>query len=370
MATITTVQCPSCNTEFPIDGDKVPVGGVRTQCTVCQSMFRVDPPETESWVSEPVDEVLGFETEEAGDLEVEAEEPGREAVVDEEGPVEHVWEVVEGSTDDADWMTVLDAEPEPAVEADAEIVAEIETEAVAEIETELEVETAAEWSTSLGDDWVLETEDSGPLGGVEVDPLDTVEEEMRSAADEPPEPEDGIEQVVVPGSEEETFPGYVTGDEVMLSVDDLGGAIETGAEESVDLAGEDPFAGATEVEEALTEEETVEEARAESEAVTEPEAPGEFQEPEPAPAPFQFGKRDPHDKARRLARVLVSDMITYNPDRHAKALEARTLKADFDEEIEKSWAEYVEQVGSEIAESTDYWTDALNEILAKGESLF
>ena len=98
------------------------------------------------------------------------------------------------------------------------------------------------------------------------------------------------------------------------------------------------------MEEPLTEEETVEEARAEFEAVTEPEAPGEFQEPEPAPAPFQFGKRDPHDKARRLARVLVSDMITYNPDRHAKALEARTLKADFDEEIEKSWAEYVEQV--------------------------
>ena len=85
---------------------------------------------------------------------------------------------------------------------------------------------------------------------------------------------------------------------------------------------------------------------------------------------FQFGKRDPHEKARRLARVLVSDMITYNPDRHASALAHGTLREDFEEEIDKSWTEYVEQVGTELAESTSYWTDALNDILARGESLF
>ena len=85
---------------------------------------------------------------------------------------------------------------------------------------------------------------------------------------------------------------------------------------------------------------------------------------------FQFGRRDPHDKARRLARVLVSDMITYNPERHVEARRNGSIRTDFEEEIEKSWAEYVEQIGPEIAESTDYWRDALNEILAEGESLF
>ena len=91
---------------------------------------------------------------------------------------------------------------------------------------------------------------------------------------------------------------------------------------------------------------------------------------EPAPETPTFGKRDPKEKARRLARVLVSDMITYNADRHTRALANGTLEADFEEEIKKSWAEYVDQVGTEIAESTPFFTDALNEILAQGKPLF
>jgi len=85
---------------------------------------------------------------------------------------------------------------------------------------------------------------------------------------------------------------------------------------------------------------------------------------------FTFGRRDPHEKARRLARVLVSDMIMYNPERHVRALENDTLEEDFEEEIEKSWKEYVDQVGPEMAAETRYFTDALNEILAKGEPVF
>jgi predicted Zn finger-like uncharacterized protein len=103
-------------------------------------------------------------------------------------------------------------------------------------------------------------------------------------------------------------------------------------------------------------------------------APVAVEEPvaEAAAAGFRFGKRDPTDKAKRLARVLVSDMIMYNADRHANALEAGTLKEDFEEEIEKSWKEFVEQVGEEIAEGPgqQFWSDALNDILAKGEQLF
>lgn len=88
-----------------------------------------------------------------------------------------------------------------------------------------------------------------------------------------------------------------------------------------------------------------------------------------APSPA-FGRRDPKEKARRLARVLVSDMITYNPDRHARALAGGTLEEDFEEEIKKSWSEYVDQVGKELAEGTPYFTDALNDILAQGKPVF
>jgi len=87
---------------------------------------------------------------------------------------------------------------------------------------------------------------------------------------------------------------------------------------------------------------------------------------------FRFGKRDPTDKAKRLARVLVSDMIMYNAERHRNALENGTLTKDFEDEIDKSWKEFVEQVGPEVADGPgrEFWRDALNDILAKGERLF
>ncbi|MCJ7630117.1 MAG: hypothetical protein MUO50_17220, partial [Longimicrobiales bacterium] len=93
--------------------------------------------------------------------------------------------------------------------------------------------------------------------------------------------------------------------------------------------------------------------------------------PEPTPvAASLFGKRDPMEKAQRLARVLVSDIILYNPDRHYDATESGRVKEEFQEEIQKSWNEYVEQVGEELANSTDFFNDALNEILAKGDPIF
>jgi hypothetical protein len=91
--------------------------------------------------------------------------------------------------------------------------------------------------------------------------------------------------------------------------------------------------------------------------------------PPEAPPPL-FGKRDPKEKAQRLARVLVSDIILYNPDRHHIATESGRVKEEFEEEIQKSWNEYVEQVGEEIANTTSFFNDALNEILAKGEEIF
>lgn len=96
-------------------------------------------------------------------------------------------------------------------------------------------------------------------------------------------------------------------------------------------------------------------------------------EPDPSPVQgFTFGKRDPMDKARRLARVLVSDMVMYNAERHQAALARGTLAEDFEEEIEKSWKEFVEQVGDGVAngEGQRFWTEALNEILAKGQRVF
>jgi predicted Zn finger-like uncharacterized protein len=89
-----------------------------------------------------------------------------------------------------------------------------------------------------------------------------------------------------------------------------------------------------------------------------------------APARSPFGASDPNAKARRLARALVSDIITYHPERRDKSLADGTIKKEFMDEIKKSWEEYVAQVGAETARGTTHFRDALNEILAKGQSIF
>ena len=116
---------------------------------------------------------------------------------------------------------------------------------------------------------------------------------------------------------------------------------------------------------------------------TAPEAPRPAQAPSaPAPAaaaepatPAEprrslFGKRDPNDRAHRIARALVSDIVAYHPDRRETAFAAGTLRTEFREEIMKSWEEYVAQVGLELAKSTPFFRQALNDILAKGQSVF
>ncbi|HYH78344.1 MAG TPA: hypothetical protein VEX86_01055 [Longimicrobium sp.] len=62
--------------------------------------------------------------------------------------------------------------------------------------------------------------------------------------------------------------------------------------------------------------------------------------------------------------------MTYFPDRRDSALAAGTLRREFTEEIKKSWEEYVGQVGQEMAKTTPYFREALNEILAKGQQVF
>ncbi len=95
--------------------------------------------------------------------------------------------------------------------------------------------------------------------------------------------------------------------------------------------------------------------------------------PEMAPKKVRvnpFLSQDPAAKARRLARALISDMVVYHPAKRREGIQHASLKRLFDEEIRKSWEEYVDQVGKDMAESTPFFQEALNEILADGQPLF
>jgi hypothetical protein len=91
----------------------------------------------------------------------------------------------------------------------------------------------------------------------------------------------------------------------------------------------------------------------------------------PSKAPINpFLANDPNQKAKRLARALVSDMVAYHPQKRDEGIRAGTLKQLFREEIKKSYEEYVEQIGKEFAESTSHFQDALNDVLAGGKKVF
>jgi hypothetical protein len=83
-----------------------------------------------------------------------------------------------------------------------------------------------------------------------------------------------------------------------------------------------------------------------------------------------FLANDPNAKAKRLARALISDLITYFPQKRDEGLRDGTLKQLFKEEIQKSYEEYLGQVGREFAETTTHFQDALNDILARGQKIF
>jgi predicted Zn finger-like uncharacterized protein len=83
-----------------------------------------------------------------------------------------------------------------------------------------------------------------------------------------------------------------------------------------------------------------------------------------------FLNADPGQRARRLARALVSDLVAYHPQKREEGLREGTLRQLFREDIKKSYEEYVEQVGREVAEGSPHFQDALNDILGGGRRLF
>ena len=90
-----------------------------------------------------------------------------------------------------------------------------------------------------------------------------------------------------------------------------------------------------------------------------------------APAKPKPAASDPNsDKARRLARALVSDILVYHRDARDRALVDGTLVQTLGQEIKKSWEVYKERVTPEVANSTNHFREALNEILANGQHIF
>jgi predicted Zn finger-like uncharacterized protein len=89
-----------------------------------------------------------------------------------------------------------------------------------------------------------------------------------------------------------------------------------------------------------------------------------------AAAPATPATAPSDERARRLARVLVSDILVYNQAARDRALGEGNLPVALAAEINKAWDLYKSKVSAEIATGTTFFKDALNEILADGAKVF
>ena len=86
----------------------------------------------------------------------------------------------------------------------------------------------------------------------------------------------------------------------------------------------------------------------------------------PIPEGLSPEERTRHEKAR----VLASDIAIYNREKKDRGMVEGNLVAVLGYEIKKSWETYKERVGADFANSTPYFRDALNDLLAEGKKIF
>ena len=81
-------------------------------------------------------------------------------------------------------------------------------------------------------------------------------------------------------------------------------------------------------------------------------------------------ERPKHVEAKKIARLLVSEIKLYNEAKVAVGRKEKDLYERLKEDIERSRATYDERVDKSIAGSTDYFKDELVATLADNEHVF
>lgn len=79
-------------------------------------------------------------------------------------------------------------------------------------------------------------------------------------------------------------------------------------------------------------------------------------------------REDAHEKARRLARIIVADIALYNQERVEAAVKAGTFSDEFAEEILEGSRLYEQRVPSNVRQGTSYLAQALTDFLALKQS--
>ena len=75
--------------------------------------------------------------------------------------------------------------------------------------------------------------------------------------------------------------------------------------------------------------------------------------------------QDPHERAKRLARLIVADIILYNQDKIAEGVKNDTLFSLLEKDISEGRKYYDRQVDPAVAQESAYFDWALVDQLVK-----
>jgi len=78
------------------------------------------------------------------------------------------------------------------------------------------------------------------------------------------------------------------------------------------------------------------------------------------------GPKDPHERARRLARLIVGDIVLYNQEKILDGIRNDTLFQLLEKALAEGRRYYDKNVDPGVAAEMDYFNQAIVDILVKG----
>ncbi len=79
-------------------------------------------------------------------------------------------------------------------------------------------------------------------------------------------------------------------------------------------------------------------------------------------------RKDPHERAKRLARLIVSDIILYNQEKITEGIKNDTLFEMLEDVLAEARRYYEKNVDPAVAAQADYFNLAVVDILVKGRA--
>jgi hypothetical protein len=78
-------------------------------------------------------------------------------------------------------------------------------------------------------------------------------------------------------------------------------------------------------------------------------------------------RKDPHERAQRLARIIVNELVLYHKDRIVEAIKNDALFDVLERELAEGRKYYEKNIDPTVLAQTDYFDRAVVDILVRGQ---